>query len=29
MSNAIKILGINIINATQTGKRFNQHKSIN
>ena len=29
MSNAIKILGTKIIKATATGKRFNQHKSIN
>ena len=27
MSNATKILGTKIINATQTGKRFNQHNS--
>lgn len=29
MSNATKILGTRIINATATGKRFNQHNSIN
>ena len=29
ISKATKILGTNIIKATATGKRFNQHKSIN
>src|SRR6266850_1001818 len=28
MLNAIKMLGIKIIKATQTGNKFNQHKSI-